>query len=258
MVKTHISWKLDQKTERQYKCILKNRVLKPHRACICYLVESDPQLKIDVNYSFSSQVAWNANVTDIIRNQLIPITDKTYPLIQQSILPDTKWQDVYDYIYTTKNKLLDGEHVNLQINQAFLYSDSLFITHSQAYFQLVTETYYYRNSLFQSEKMFQPILMLQPFIVCGSPYLIQVMRDLGYDTFDDIINHSYDSELNHDMRMKMIFQELKRLCEISHDEWATIMQNLKSRLLSNLDHLKSVYSRFNNIEVHYQPRRVFP
>ena len=253
MVDKHISWKLDQKNIRQYKCISKNRVLKPHRACISYLIQNDPQLQKDINYSFSSDVAWNMDRQDIIRNKIIPTVDKIYNTVI-SVYPDTSWEDIYDYIYTTKNKLLDGEHIDLNINQAFNYSDSLYIVHSQAYFQLVTETWYWTNSLFQSEKIFQPIVMLQPFIVCGSPYLIQVMRDLGYDTFDDIIDHSYDKELNHSKRMQLLFYELKRLCKITHDEWATTMQNIKPRLLYNIDHLRNVYNRCNKVKVHYAPR----
>ena len=47
---------------------------------------------------------------------------------------------------------------------------------------------------FITEKTFKPIKNAQPFIVFGGPHSLKLLRDLGYKTFDDVLDQSYDSE----------------------------------------------------------------
>jgi len=48
----------------------------------------------------------------------------------------------------------------------------------------------------------------------GSRGLIQYMRDIGFDTLDDIINHSYDDIEDDRDRISAAVKELDRLNEV--------------------------------------------
>ena len=44
-----------------------------------------------------------------------------------------------------------------------------------------------------TEKTFVPILLKRPFIVFGSPNTNKLLKDLGFDIFDDLIDYSFDN-----------------------------------------------------------------
>jgi hypothetical protein len=67
------------------------------------------------------------------------------------------------------------------------------ITHGidESYLNIVLETYADQNQSFISEKVFKPIRGGQLFLVQGAAGTIDCLRKLGFDVFDDFINHDY-------------------------------------------------------------------
>lgn len=57
---------------------------------------------------------------------------------------------------------------------------------------------------FITEKTFKPIANGHPFIVLGSPGILKVLQNYGFQTFDSIIDESYDDEHNLSKKMDMI------------------------------------------------------
>jgi hypothetical protein len=55
-----------------------------------------------------------------------------------------------------------------------------------------------------TEKTFKPIREMHPFINVGVPGSLRVIRDLGFKTFHDFWDESYDNEYDHRVRMKKI------------------------------------------------------
>lgn len=63
---------------------------------------------------------------------------------------------------------------------------------------LVTETWYhkiwsYKYHNFLSEKTWKPIIAKQVFIIIGPQFTLQYLRNLGFKTFSDFIDESYDT-----------------------------------------------------------------
>ena len=50
------------------------------------------------------------------------------------------------------------------------------------------------------------------------PHSLELLRLLGYKTFDGIIDESYDTELDDGNRMLKIVDEVHRLCNLSESE----------------------------------------
>jgi hypothetical protein len=66
---------------------------------------------------------------------------------------------------------------------------------------------------FLTEKTFKAIKYGQPFVIAGGPGSLQALRDMGYRTFDNIINPVYDTITNNTDRWLAIadvLTELKR------------------------------------------------
>lgn len=86
--------------------------------------------------------------------------------------------------------------------------------YSDSYIHLVTETTV-SQTIFISEKTWKPVASGQLFLVFGNPGIISYLRNQGVDVFDDIIDHSYDSTLDWQLRLDQIHQQLELL--ISQD-----------------------------------------
>ena len=94
-----------------------------------------------------------------------------------------------------------------------------------SYFSIVSETHYAddQQTCFISEKTFKAIANRQPFIILGNRNSLTHLKNLGYKTFDSIIDESYD-ELESIHRMNAIIQEIRnweaREDKMSHFTWA--------------------------------------
>jgi hypothetical protein len=145
-------------------------------------------------------------------------------------------QEFYNSLPKTIDIDLSFNH--LQINYELMDS---------AYINLTTETFYdYVNGevIFLSEKIFKPILAIQPFIIVGNPYLLRELKNLGFKTFHPIINEEYDEIIDDDKRMENILQEIDRLYKLTPDEIKNFIKKVSDICIYNYKHLTKLY-KFN-------------
>jgi hypothetical protein len=74
---------------------------------------------------------------------------------------------------------------------------------------VITETT--NDQHFFTEKTWKPIYAKQLFLMISSVGSIERLRHFGFDTYDDIIDHSYDNEPDLKKRIQMVVAEMKRL-----------------------------------------------
>jgi len=103
------------------------------------------------------------------------------------------------------------------------------IAYSACYINLITETIM-NPGLFISEKTWKPIASGQFFIVVGCVGTVAHLRSLGVDVFDDMIDHSYDSEPSWRRRIELANASLKQFLEQDLD---AIWNKTYERRLSN-------------------------
>jgi hypothetical protein len=70
-----------------------------------------------------------------------------------------------------------------------------------SYLHIITETIVQHTGFF-SEKMFKPIIYFQPFVLVGQCCALEHLRKLGYKTFSDVIDESYDLEPDLELRLE--------------------------------------------------------
>lgn len=80
-----------------------------------------------------------------------------------------------------------------------------------SYISIISETHFEdaQGTLFLSEKTFKTIACQSPFMVLGNKGSLKKLKQMGYKTFDDIIDESYD-ELDSIHRINAIIDELRR------------------------------------------------
>jgi hypothetical protein len=124
--------------------------------------------------------------------------------------------------YNVRNLLpLYVDTSDLVTNRDFM-QDSADAFYLDTFFSLVSETTFNTqhgaDGRFLTEKIFKSIAMVHPFIMIAPPKSLELLRTLGYKTFDGIINEEYDLELNDGNRMLKIVDEVDRLCKLSESE----------------------------------------
>lgn len=107
---------------------------------------------------------------------------------------------------------------------------------------LVTETFYLpvwnkTGHLFISEKTFKPIVAKQMFLIVGPKGTISFLKNLGFKTFNEFVDESYD-QLPDNIRAFKAVGELKKLTK----KYDLVDLEKKTRYIRdyNHDHLKSL------------------
>ena len=87
---------------------------------------------------------------------------------------------------------------------------------------------------FVSEKTFKPIKHAQPFVVAGCAGTLQLLRDLGYRTFDRVINNRYDLIRDNTRRW---FALRDAITEIKHGD----LDLFRARCAEDVEHNRSLF-----------------
>lgn len=75
------------------------------------------------------------------------------------------------------------------------------------------------QTLFLSEKIFKPIATRHPFMVMGNRWSIKKMKEIGYRTFDEYIDQSYDELPTHE-RLQSLIESIRKIDLIENKlEW---------------------------------------
>ncbi len=117
--------------------------------------------------------------------------------------------------------------------------DSRFYT--EAYWNIISETNYGTHvDGFITEKTYKPIMNMQPFVTVSSPKSLKVLQTLGFKTFGDYIDESYDNEMDVIERFRKIKALIKQFAEMSDAEHISLIKHIKPILEHNKRHFFSL------------------
>jgi hypothetical protein len=98
-----------------------------------------------------------------------------------------------------------------------------------------------------TEKAWKPFKTHQLPLYIGLPGYVDVIRNLGFDIYDDFIDHSYDKEMNHIERIKMVVDELNRITKLDMLEFYNTNRKRFVKNCANIYKLKAeAYLELNN------------
>jgi hypothetical protein len=105
------------------------------------------------------------------------------------------------------------------------------------------------RSVFLTEKTWKVIMQRQIPVWYGVPGLVKQVRALGFDAFDDIVDHQYDTVLDETQRHQAVFDQISQLNQqYSLADCQTLRQQLQPRLEANFEQLLT-YFRTNRRQV---------
>ena len=87
--------------------------------------------------------------------------------------------------------------------------------------------------LFITEKTWKPIARYHPFIIHGCYGTLVYLKCLGYETFPEFFDESYDTEEDPIERLKLIVENIQRLVEMPKHELAQLFQSVIPKLEHN-------------------------
>ena len=117
-------------------------------------------------------------------------------------------------------------------------------TFVKSFFGVVCESFDidYTYGTLVCEKTFAYIANGLPFIIFGDKGVIELVRNYGYDVFDDIIDHSYDKIEDYVDRGKAVVKSIKKANEL---DWEKTLPKIKDRLLNNINLYRIKRDTFN-------------
>jgi len=108
------------------------------------------------------------------------------------------------------------------------------------YFSVITETVFEYPYSFRTEKIWKPIMMGHPWIAVSNCGYYRDIRNLGFRTFDGIIDESFDLINDNQQRIERITQVVQDLCQQNLAEFLQACQEVckyNQQHLSQLRHL---------------------
>jgi hypothetical protein len=217
---------------RSHRYTALNRLHKWWRATVMTVLR-DRGLLANSYWSYNnidSGDQWHDNP---IQLELFPgLTDSVKQLVAQSPISC----DTLDPVEQNSHWTLIAEH----------FDDS--------YLHIVLETLYdaeQSGGAFLTEKTFKPIRHAQPFLIFGTAHSLTTLRNLGYKTFDDVIDNSYDLEQDNTERFKKTVNALEKLNDQNlHDFYIQcreqIIHNQELFLSSKYNRLAQLNDKLNN------------
>ena len=221
-----------------------------------------------LNYNKSIVKQYNY---DFISFNRIITSDRSYRIYfvsllkEQGLLPwgqvsfnvtDNLFDDWSDEVADPDSKL--GAESKLHIKQHLADIDKLVIDYPElagsasadiprgadAFWHVVTETVFYYPKLHLTEKIFKPIVSKQPFMLLAAPGNLAYLKSYGFKTFDSVIDESYDTIENNDLRTKAVVEQLHWYCNLTPGEKTDIIQQLEPIIEYNFHHF---YGEFKHI-----------
>ena len=102
--------------------------------------------------------------------------------------------------------------------------------YDDTYFSLVVETRQYGDYPWVTEKIFKACAYYHPFLVIGQPGVLTLMKKMGFETYKNLFDESYDSILDFDTRLATIVKNIDDFNTEPYD------QETQRRLQYNHDH----------------------
>lgn len=109
-----------------------------------------------------------------------------------------------------------------------------------SYINIVTETYFFSNIRHITEKTYKPIAFMQPFIIFAAPGTLAYLRSLGFKTFGQFWDESYDDITDHEVRFMTIMELIERISNWTEVKLVELTHDVKNILEYNKHHLATM------------------
>jgi len=121
--------------------------------------------------------------------------------------------------------------------------------YKESYISIITEGDFYQDRKGFTEKVLKCFLYKHPFIVAGLQDTLTLLREMGFITFNDIINEEYDNVSDPTQRLQQVCKEIKRLNSFNIHEIQDMYNNIQPVLDYNRQHYLKLYQQKQPVEL---------
>jgi hypothetical protein len=118
----------------------------------------------------------------------------------------------YQNILPIKVENESGKRPNLELKSFYRKILNLITENVSGYDESDNKKY---KTITFTEKVWVPFKTHQIPVLISLPNSLDKLRELGFDLFDDFVDHSYDKESDHNKRIKLAFKEIQRLSKLN-------------------------------------------
>ena len=197
--------------DKEWMFLCHNKKPKTHRLDILTLLKYENLLEYGlVDYSITYGKINRQKILDEIK-------DKTFIKIDET---NDKLINDYVEIRTIKKNSYYEKNEYTFGNNGDTRNDIIgaMEQYEKTYFNIVTESHYEEIDIHITEKTFKPFYLYQyPLFVASHNHVKTLKKYYDFYLFDDLIDHSYDDEVDSTERLYKIVKEIKRLSNMRNE-----------------------------------------
>ena len=203
----------------------------PSQAFNCFINRTDP-----VRQSWFYQLV-RRNLLD--QGAVSFLLDYRKSLAPSGIDVDNK-AELYQWVFEQGCEIFAAEHELMRSNVPFQnFTGEIDQVMCDSKLGLIIETYFHCADVIAfSEKIFRALQLPRPFLLYCAPGAVKVLREQGFDVYDDIVDHAYDTEMNSIDRQIKILNELEKSKYIVYNK--QVLQDFERRAVHNRSLLKKL------------------
>jgi hypothetical protein len=188
-----------------------------------------------------------------------------FPLAPQDkhLIPNICLENKVEHTWTPKKDLMPSQSGRRELAPQHAQSGPEFYqAFHDTYYDLITEFWigecdthreyrekaiehrWWRSELIISEKTWRAIYHRRPFIVLGEPGILKYLHQLGFKTFDNIFDESYDREGRYTVRLKLVMREVMKTLNIPVEELHETMYS--DEMQDILEHNRNLFISYQN------------
>jgi hypothetical protein len=108
---------------------------------------------------------------------------------------------------------------------------------------VVTETFFHREEIHMTEKIYKAIAWQHPFVLLSTPGSLAYLQSMGFRTFSDFWDESYDLETDHTVRMNKIIAVLTYIASWDCHAQVKFLEQVQPIIQHNANLLLDLHNR---------------
>jgi hypothetical protein len=157
-------------------------------------------------------------------------------------IPLHKQVDMFEWFNSSPIPSVDSKNVRDQFITPSSYigtNTSLLQYYDQFAVEIVCETYAQGNTFFPTEKTIRPLMAAKPILVYGPRYYLARLRGMGFKTYHNIWDESYDLYQGPE-RWNLMRKSMNKLFECSRNDQHAILTQAHEIAMHNRQHLHKI------------------
>jgi len=232
------------KKEKPYLFLMLNGRMRPHRR---WMIESFRQAGLLDKILYTNLHAKHEPCSDL--RYMINGADVMHNIEPIHYLPSHYEIDKYQSQINVSTDNIDVKHhlFNGEWGEVYIKAEPYIDT----YFSVVTETIYNSSHSFRTEKIWKPIMIGHPWICVSNPGFYKDLRNMGFQTFNTLIDEDFDLIENTQDRLERLTVVVQNLCSSNLSDFllqcnSICKYNQQHMLEYKKHHVDAFQSRFIN------------